>query len=81
MKNKIFMFVMGFIAGVIIATIGCFVFQRMNHRGMPDGERPQMTRRGDRDKDDLPPDKPDEEQNNTQTTLPNDQNTTNETNT
>ena len=49
MKNKIISFILGFLIGAIIATLGFYIYEKSTSNqndGMPDGNMPQMMQQG-----------------------------------
>lgn len=74
MKNKIISFILGFLIGAIIATLGFYIYEKSTSNqndGMPDGNMPQMMQQGGNGQQNngnggTPPEKPSGEQGNQQ---------------
>ena len=70
MKNKILIFIIGFLVGAIIATVGFYFYEKNNNsqEGMaPNGNMPQMM---NQENGGTPPQKPSGEQGDNQGTPP-----------
>ena len=74
MKNKVLIFIIGFLVGAIIATGGFLIYEKVNGSNQfPDGNPPQMMDQNMKNRG-TPPQKPEGEVNGEQMQIPNEDN-------